>query len=909
MPRSVPSGGSTQKHSTKAPEASDSNRSKTAEATGHDDSSKTSTKKGHDDTSSGNDKSTKASPGSTQDSGISSTSAASSNGKSASPSATADPGSSETGSPKSTSSEDQDYATVFMTATIDPPPGVDPKTTVTWTSTEVTKTTTRNGNAWPTIFPVWFCGGGQLLCAPKCLIPFLSCGGIDGPGPLGFPWAKPPPRKPRGKPRKVRPDDPTDPEDPEDDPEPSETPTSSSSEVFCTASTTISPHCDQHCFVSPVTTTGSSTSFTTSCNTATCKPTVVCSRTLDTTTTTTFTTHSSTPTPVEHFCGDRESPCLDCGKEKTGAKGIVARQHGFIPWNPDPDPELLNGPQGLTRPETWPQGPQNWWDRMWRYVYHYCDGLTAPRLTQDGERLEMGYSTMHADEFKDQGLAGATGPFWGCSGIVIVTKRGIYTSHVWEIPNFHKGTHNPTALDWAEEFEEGILRFLKRGSGDRIGGYVGIDQLEDSTDIFANKQEDTLAVILHVPSSMAFSGSSQIPPNYGDFDPRHAALVDRWADFIAGDLGFPRDKIRKNIYVKGPSYWPAYVEERRPLNPMDMYTPPYGLLHWQYHPAHVVETLADGTEIRKPTIRVWYEKFLIFEESWCLPGTVTARNDKGGGGGSCPMPSAPAARSSLAASGGSGSASGSASGGATNKLSPTSAATRNSSSTAFVPPAGFPSNSTRTSGASTNTNALPATSSSSSSSKAKATAWVTATAEVTVTNWADPTPSAATNKPSYVSSGPVISRVPASEATKLLPTPSYGPSKRVVRISQDMSFGADKKTNHTAVITVYEITDTAGGGVRETILVSQRDGGGGGSPVDLPSKVMVEDHEGGRLEVKFVTAPQQIELESKRLGRVLKWAMINIKDEQNPDNPYCDVRSVTPGEGVLKRSVECFYNT
>ncbi|TQN65477.1 hypothetical protein CSHISOI_09998 [Colletotrichum shisoi] len=918
MSRSYPSGGSTQQHSTKASRPSDGNKSKTTGTTENDDSSKTSTKKGHDDNSSDNDKSTKASPGSTQDSGKSSTSAASSTGKSASPSATADPGSSETGSPKSTSSEDQDYATVFMTATIDPPPGVDPKTTVTWTSTEVTKTTTRDGSAWPTIFPVWFCGGGQLLCAPKCLIPFLFCGGIDGPGPLGFPWAKPPPRKPRGKPRKVRPDDPTDPEDPEedpeDDPEPSETPSSSSSEASCTASTTISPHCDQHCFVSPVTKTGgSTTSFTTSCNTATCKPTVVCSRTLDTTTTTTFTTHSSTPTPVEHFCGDRESPCLDCGKERTGAKGIFARQHGFIPWNPDPDPELLNGPQGLTRPETWPQGPQNWWDRMWKYVYHYCDGLTAPRLTLDGERLEMGYSTMHADEFKDQGIAGATGPFWGCSGVVIVTKRGIYTSHVWEIPNFHKGTHNPTALDWAEEFEEGILRFLKRGSGDRVGGYVGVDQLEDSTDIFANKQEDTLAVILHVPSSMAFSGSSQIPPNYGDFDPRHAALVDRWADFIAGDLGFPRDKIRKNIYVKGPSYWPAYVEERPPLNPMDMYTPPYGLLHWQYHPAHVVETLADGTEIRKPTIRVWYEKFLIFEESWCLPGTLATRNNKGGGGGggSCPMPSAPAAQSSLAASGGSGSASGSASGRGTNKLSPTSAATRNSSSTAFVPPAGLPSNSTRASGASTNTTRLPANSSSpsSSSSKAKATAWVTATAEVTVTSWVDPTPSGATNRPSYVSGGPVLSRVPASEATKPLPTPSYGPSQRVVRISQDMSFGADKKTNHTAVITVYEISDAAGGGVGETILVSQRDGGGGGSPVDLPSKVMVEDQDGGRLEVKFVTAPQQIELESKRRGRVLKWAMINIKDEQSPDKPYCDVRNVTPGEGVLMRSVECFYNT
>ncbi|KAK1975734.1 hypothetical protein LZ30DRAFT_807391 [Colletotrichum cereale] len=853
---------------------------------------------------------TTASPGSTRVSGATSSSTDSTTGQSVSPTSTAEPGSSGSSGPISTSSptssEIEEYATVFMTATGNTPQGVDPKTAVTWTSTEVTKTTTRDGIAWPTIFPVWFCGGGQLLCPPKCLIPFLSCGGMNLPGPLGFPWAKPPPKKPRGKPRKVRPDDPTDPEDPEDDPE--ETPTSStaSSEASCTATTTVSPNCDQHCFVSPVTTSGSSTSFTTTCDTATCKPTIVCSSTLETATTTTFTTHSARPTPAERFCGDRESPCLDCGSKAGGGKGLVARQYGFIPWNPAPDPELLDGPRGLTRHDDWPAGAQDWWDRMWKYVYHYCDGLTAPRLTLDGETLEMGYSTMHADVFGDRPLAGATGPFWGCSGVVIVTKRGIYTSHVWEIPNFHKGTHSTTAFDWDAEFEEGILHFLKRGSGGRVGGYKGVEQLKRETPIFDNLAEDTLAVILHVPSAMTFSGSSQIPPNYGGFDPRHAGLVGRWADFIADDLGFPRDKIRKNIYVKGPSYWPAYVAERGPLNPMDMYSPPYGLLHWQYHPAHVAETLPDGTEVRKPTIRVWYEKFLVFEESWCPPGAVAARDD--GGAGSCPMPSTPG-QSSPAASGASASASVPASASASSGRVSASASEDSRSSKASTPASeGSPESRTTSKvdpmTASTGASSIFPSAQSSlqaepSSSKRKVTVWHTATAEVTVTSWTKPTSTAVADIPAVVPGVPGISRVPLSRRSNPRPGPSRASSRRLVRINQDMAL-SDGKTSHTVVVTLYEIA--AGG--KETILVSERDGWGGG-PVDLPSLVTVEDDDGGRLDVRFVREMQQIELESSRRGRTEKWTLMSVKDEKNSDSAYCNIRSVTPGEVGSSLRLHC----
>ncbi|KAF9871016.1 hypothetical protein CkaCkLH20_11433 [Colletotrichum karsti] len=89
---------------------------------------------------------------------------------------------------------------MLITATQPPPDGKDPTTSVTWASSEVTETTTSNGIILPIIRPVWVCNAIQILCHPQCLIPFFGCGGINLPGPLGFPWATPPPLPPRQKP-------------------------------------------------------------------------------------------------------------------------------------------------------------------------------------------------------------------------------------------------------------------------------------------------------------------------------------------------------------------------------------------------------------------------------------------------------------------------------------------------------------------------------------------------------------------------------------------------------------------------------------------------------------------------------------------------------------------------------------
>ncbi|KAF5503473.1 hypothetical protein CGCF413_v004242 [Colletotrichum fructicola] len=157
------------------------------------------------------------------------------------------------------------------------------------------------------------------------------------PGPMGFPWATPPPIPPK-EPRKGDPSDP-------DDPKPSETPTTTSSESSCTASTTLYPNCGQSCVATPVTTIDKSTSFSTSCFTVTCQPTVVCSKTVETTTTTTISTASATPT--EFFCSP-DSECGDCELSSNETQsGLSKRVINYVTWNPPDDDELLNHADGI----------------------------------------------------------------------------------------------------------------------------------------------------------------------------------------------------------------------------------------------------------------------------------------------------------------------------------------------------------------------------------------------------------------------------------------------------------------------------------------------------------------------------------------------------------------------------------
>ncbi|KAF4883712.1 hypothetical protein CGCFRS4_v013324 [Colletotrichum fructicola] len=326
------------------------------------------------------------------------------------------------------------------------------------------------------------------------------------PGPMGFPWATPPPIPPK-EPRKGDPSDP-------DDPKPSETPTTTSSESSCTASTTLYPNCGQSCVATPVTTIDKSTSFSTSCFTVTCQPTVVCSKTVETTTTTTISTASATPT--EFFCSP-DSECGDCELSSNETQsGLSKRVINYVTWNPPDDDELLNHADGIwvkrdDRPDargneipikdrgfvtTWPAGETAWRLRMWRQIENYCKAAKR--------KLSTDIQTVKTRGWRR--IVGGSGPVWGCSILMIITKRGIYVSHNWEVPSFWNPESYP-GIDLNEEFHKGVERFLKEGDAH----HRGIDQLKEQTHIFDNMQEDTLQIIIFTPRAGYMSPEREDP--------------------------------------------------------------------------------------------------------------------------------------------------------------------------------------------------------------------------------------------------------------------------------------------------------------------------------------------------------------------------------------------------------------
>ncbi|KAF0327688.1 hypothetical protein GQ607_004897, partial [Colletotrichum asianum] len=772
---------------------------------------------------------------------------------------TAQPGSSATNGVSSTTStsSDNSYTVLFMTATTTQPPGVDSTTKVTWTSSEVTTSSSDSGIIFPWIVPVWGCIGP--ICHPQCLIPFLGCNmpQLKLPGPMGFPWATPPPIPPK-EPRKGDPSDP-------DDPKPSETPTTTSSESSCTASTTVYPNCGQSCVATPITTIDKSTSFSTSCFTVTCQPTVVCSKTVETTTTTTISTASATPT--EFFCSP-DSECGDCELSSNETQsGLSKRVINYVTWNPPDDDELLNHADGiwvqrndtnLTLPihertfvVTWPAGETAWRLRMWRQIQNYCKAAKETfhryRDNNGNSRLAAyGYSTMQVSEWGDKGIVGGSGPVWGCSILMIITKRGIYVSHNWEVPNFANPDRYP-GINLNDEFHKGVERFLKEGDA----RHRGIDQLKEQTHIFDNIQEDTLQIIIFTPRA-GFMSPERVDP-IRDQEVRHEARVEQWKNFIVS-LGFPRDKIMVQAYVKGPSYWPGMP---RPLpdgdRAMNYWQPESsaGLAFFQYHPANKINGINRG-----PTIRVFWEYYnkMIFESSWCYQedGSVAARDD---GNGSCPVPLA--AGNGPSASGDGGSASASASKGRSNSSGKTSTSiTFTSSHSATVP------------------------GSTSSGNKAVATS-----------------KSSATKTPGPSSTAPSSS--PPSSGTD-------EPLKRTVYISQEIRGNVHKNDDvHMANITISETKDGD-----KTVLESEQHSDGGKFR-SLPSAQTLTDDQGNELRIDFKKREHHnITLWANSNGKPEFWSIENLeKDEKNPMKPWCEVNSTVPNRSavLILREIECFY--
>ncbi|WQF86394.1 hypothetical protein CDEST_11408 [Colletotrichum destructivum] len=370
--------------------------------------------------------------------------------------------------------------------------------------------------------------------------------------------------------------------------------TSSSSTSSCTVTYTVAPHCTQPCVVSQIKSLGVS-SYITSCATATCRTTQLCTTVDKTTTTTSFMTKKP-----QRTAGCMPKKCPACHQDsdtpeaaRALSKELAARQ---TLW----DDVILK--DVLTEPETWQEGEFDWWEKMRRVAKSYGPGLHID------SKYHMDSSSSWTP-FGNVPHGGGAGPVWGCTIVVAFSPQGVYANHLWEIPNFN--------IPWDEEH----LFHVERGYNEDYYFKQNVDMfLHQGSVAFPFQTEyPALAPLidpggpLHAKDFQFFRTIVFVPTQAGG-EMLYKRATRKMIDILSGKINIekkhitiygyrPREDLGKDFdYDLGRATPPPRL---RASNPWD------GLFSWLYTPK-------GPSGQRELVLR--YEKDIIHREAWCGDG-------------------------------------------------------------------------------------------------------------------------------------------------------------------------------------------------------------------------------------------------------------------------------------------------
>ncbi|WDK22750.1 hypothetical protein CGRA01v4_14040 [Colletotrichum graminicola] len=369
---------------------------------------------------------------------------------------------------------------------------------------------------------------------------------------------------------------------------PKESITTSKSTSSCTATYTLAPHCTQPCIVSHIKSLSVS-SYTTSCATATCRTAQVCTS-IRSTTTTFFTTKRPERTAA---CLPNKCPACQQDAPNASSKEIKAR------WDYGEDAILKDT---ITEPDTWAGGEHDWWEKMRRVANVYGPGLHIGSV----ERMDSSSSWTPLINMS-QG-AGA-GPVWGCVMVVVFSPKGVYASHLWEVPNFDVSPEDENyfnignGIDVDYYFKQNVESFLQKGSADfpHQEQYPAPAPLVNAGGPLHPKDAGFFRTIVFVPTDengeMFYkSGNRRLLNFLSDKVKIEKKYITIYGYKPRMDLGTDFD------YSYGVATPPPEI---RAANPWD------GLFSWLYTPR--------GPSGQRELV-VRYEKTVIHREAWCEGG-------------------------------------------------------------------------------------------------------------------------------------------------------------------------------------------------------------------------------------------------------------------------------------------------
>ncbi|KAI8264233.1 Halomucin [Colletotrichum sp. SAR11_239] len=507
------------------------------------------------------------------------------------------------------------YTTVLpLIATTTEPDGSRKTANVTWLSIDLPTSTTSDGMLIPTVFPVWRCISLN-LCNPICLIPEIQC--YTSPEKDdGFSWPPAPPglgKEIHKRLNEIRIDI-----DLDDDfllwffgrfswtirwrlrvlfnlgtnlPN-----WRIGTKIPNWQSITLAPYCTRPCVVSKVSNHVTNT-WTTSCDTARCSTTELCTS-VRTTTTTTYTTKKPKATGA---C--RPGKCPACSDSKVKRNDGLEKR-STLEKRTIPEDVIVQ--DTMTGPETWEKGETDWWENMRRIVKYYGPGY------HQSSPIHADSSAIYEDFSETYPMGGGSGPVWGCAMVAVFSPTGIYTNHMWEVPNFSIPDEDREAFDTdtlnydeAHYFRQNVHHFLRHGSASWTDQkqYPALRHLVEVGDKLDPKNTQFYRVILFVPIDV--SGNMVYPRANQEI-----------IDLLTGRLiGIDKKHITIYGYKRRKELGEDHHHDESKTPPPEFREaePWHGLLSWMYTPKG---------DSGKRELVVRFERDVIHRETWCGDGLI-----------------------------------------------------------------------------------------------------------------------------------------------------------------------------------------------------------------------------------------------------------------------------------------------
>lgn len=262
---------------------------------------------------------------------------------------------------------------------------------------------------------------------------------------------------------------------------------------------------------------------------------------------------------------------------------------------------------------------ENWWNTMQDTVSTRGAGLYDAYTPPDD--FVSDHAVFH--EFGDKGFGTGIEPMWGCTGIVVMSNKGIYTARVWEVPTFvvPYNPENPTKWSYEEDSVwEGRLKMLLhngyQAASPDAEDIPALSGLANGTNAFAPDSRDWIHVQIITPiTAITHGNSSETRPLYFNKIAKLRKELTSILDIKNEDVKIKTYSPRKDPGINGTNGtvtdMEGYFDDNTGIN----------LLAVQYAPAQRLRAgTKDETTLR--AVRIWWDKSAYFTHFWCPPNTT-----------------------------------------------------------------------------------------------------------------------------------------------------------------------------------------------------------------------------------------------------------------------------------------------